>query len=120
MKKVLPYLFLFTYSTFMLKPVMPYIADFMAHILNFQGHMATIHAHHGKYHVHYEIAEAAKNDNTEKSATILKNDTSGNEHIIIAKWRLSPLQQKAFKYFTPLLINIADICLANDFPPPRV
>ena len=120
MKKILPYLLLFTYSMIMLKPVMPYIIDGVAHILNFKDHMATVHAHHGKYHVHTEIAEAAKNDNTEKNTdNILKKTASGNEHVIAKKADSFPIQQSIHKYSAILPVNIAGIYLSSDFPPPK-
>lgn len=119
MKKLLPYLLICLYSTIMLKPVMPYITDGVAHILNFQGHMATVHAHQGKYHVHTEVAEAAKNDNSEKSTNTLKKVTSENEHIIVDKDCVPDSLYKARKYFTALPITAISIYLNNDFPPPR-
>ena len=119
MKKLLPYVLICLYSTMMLKPVMPYISDAVAHILNFQGHMATVHVHHGKYHVHTEVAEAAKNDSSEKGTNTLKKDASEYEHIVVARdCVLHPLYE-ACKYFTALPMTAISIYLNNDFPPPR-
>lgn len=98
---------------------MPYITDAVAHILNFKGHMATVHAHNGKYHVHMEVAEAAKNDNGEKSTNTLKKYGSENEHIGIDKDCVRHSQYEARKYFTALPMTAISIYLNNDFPPPR-
>lgn len=99
---------------------MPYITDGVAHILFFKDHMATVHAHHGKYHVHFEMAETAKNDNTEKSTNnILKKEASGNEHIIAGKFDTFPIQQSMLKYSATVPGDISNIYLSSDFPPPK-
>lgn len=104
----------------MLKPVMPYITDGLNHILNFKDHMATVHAHHGKYHVHIEVAEAAKKMNTEKNTdNILKKETTGNDHNIVKKPDSFPVQQSILKYAATLPVDISDIYLSSDFPPPK-
>ena len=81
--------------------------------------MAAVHAHHGKYHVHTEIAEAAKNENSEKNNTTIKKEASENEYIFADKICVIPLPYTKLKYFTALPMNAVSICLSNDFPPPK-
>ena len=81
--------------------------------------MATVHAHHGKYHVHTEIAEAAKNENSEKNTNTLKKEASENEYIFADKICVILFPYITLKYFTALTMNTVSICLSNDFPPPR-
>ena len=103
----------------MLKPVMPYISDAIAHILFFKDHMATVHAHNGKFHVHLQVSEAAKNDNSDKSANILKKDASDNEHIIAQKSEIDVIKKPIPEYSATVRINFSHIFLPRHFPPPK-
>lgn len=89
MKKLVLYFLLFTYSTVMLKPVIPYVADLTAHLLFFKDHMLTVHAHNGKFHVHKEMAEAEKNDQTNNNTGNSKKEIPIYDHINIVTHKLS-------------------------------
>jgi hypothetical protein len=103
----------------MFKPVVPYISDLVAHLLFFKDHMRTVHAHHGKFHVHGEVAEAAKNDQPAKSTNNGKNDTPGNEHIIIESNEFSA-QQISINFPAPFPFPAKHVSIDHDFPPPRM
>ncbi|CAN5790275.1 hypothetical protein BH11BAC4_BH11BAC4_27550 [soil metagenome] len=118
MKTGILYFFLFTYSTVMLKPVMPYATDFMAHLLFFKDHMATVHAHHGKFHAHASMAEGAKDDQSEKTTNNFKKANLGFDHVIMDSYRL-PVQLTSKKDFYPFTISCATRDLQHDYPPPR-
>lgn len=81
MKKGITYLFLVVYTTVMLKPLVPYVSDFVAHVCWQYEHISTVHYEHGKYHTHYEsLAAAAKQDPLQKSS-LAKNTDTVPEHI---------------------------------------
>jgi hypothetical protein len=120
MKKGLIYLLIFSYSTIMLKPVFPFIADIAAHAFWYSHHMATVHYEHGKYHVHYEIQEAAKNNTPEKNNNATLNEPVSGEHI-------SPFVSYAFyvpftiqQQFTTLSSALVTNSLNSDYPPPKI
>jgi len=118
MRKALLYLFLFSYTTIVFKPLYPSIADIIAHVFWYSKHMATVHYEHGKYHVHYEYAQAAKNKYPEKD-THLSKLAYGSEHLVTTDAYdicLSPvIKNKFFITSSYLLVRH----LNNDFPPPR-
>ena len=118
MKKALLYLVLFSYTTIVLKPVFPTIADTVAHIFWYSAHMATVHVENGKYHVHYELQDAAKKTAPEKDANLSKSESNA-EHLIV---------ENSYKFSSPLIIKtffhspssyLLHTHLNGDFPPPR-
>jgi hypothetical protein len=123
MKKLCLHILLLSYTMMVLKPVLPYVSDFVSHTFFYAHHMATMHYENGKYHVHYETAKEAKEDTSDKSASSsAKKDNSANEHILVAI-----KQQPAFN----AIVNNADYALAttpsllnsivqNNYPPPRL
>ena len=119
MKKGILYLFLFTYSTVMLKPVLPFVTDFFAHILFFKDHMQTVHAHHGKFHAHTAVAEAAKNDQPEKTTNNFKKDNQGNDHLISGYAIMNNLKIPRI-YFHSTSVPVATRNICFDYPPPRI
>ena len=119
MKKAILYLFLFTYSTVMLRPVTPYVRDFVAHLLFFEDHMLTVHSHHGKFHVHAEVTETAKDDLPEKSTNNIKKDHQGHEHIYIEPYDF-PNPQISINFPASFSIHANHAFIDHDFPPPRV
>ena len=119
MKRGILYLFLFTYSTVMFKPVLPYITDFIAHILFFKDHLQTVHAHQGKFHAHTAVAEGAKNDQSGKTTDNFKKDNFGSDHIIISTAK-RPVQNSSNKYTYSLSSYLITREIPYDYPPPRV
>ncbi len=77
MKKALLYLLLFAYTTFVCKPLLPFITDTIAHIFWYSEHVATVHYENGKYHVHLENIDAAKKSQSEKNTPAKYNEPSG-------------------------------------------
>ena len=119
MKKAILYLLLLTYSTNLLKPVLPYITDTAAHIFWYSEHMATVHYENGKYHVHTEALNAAKKTDFPKSTNAGKTETVSSEHVISKfeySFENSPLGDLNFPNLScSLPCNLP----AGDYPPPR-
>lgn len=109
MKQAITYLLLFTYSTIILKPILPYTSDIIAHIFWYSDHVKTVHSHNGKLHVHKEVIAGAKSSNSEKESNIFKKDTSSNEYLTNKTWKPSRFSYLIKKYFwqtSSLLLNI--------------
>ena len=118
MRNALLYLLLFSYSTIVLKPVFPTIADTVAHIFWYSEHMATVHFENGKYHVHLEYQQAAKNTPAGKDAALLKAFPD-SDHII---------NYFSYCFETPVLITGVSLHPSSlflsaipdrNYPPPR-
>lgn len=56
------------YTAAILKPVLPYVADFLAHQFAHEKHMATVHSHNGHEHAHHEAADAASDEDEQNAA----------------------------------------------------
>lgn len=118
MKKTALYILLFAYTTAMLKPMSPYIADTIAHIFYYSQHLATVHYENGKLHVHKEIIANAKKDEPAKEIPSSKKESSANDHIALRqketfhRFQKSPCQ---ISYTPDLLVQIRQA----DSPPPR-
>ena len=82
MKNFLLYLFFFTYTASILKPVVPYISDLIAHSFYYAEHVKTVHFENGKYHLHKEIVKNALDNEAQKAPLTSKKDNKANEHII--------------------------------------
>ncbi len=119
MKMAITYLLLFTYSTIILKPLLPYATDIIAHVFWYKDHMATVHSHNGKFHVHKEVMEAARHNDSEKNSNILKKDNSASDHIV--SMELNIISQKYFnkKYYSLPASHLIFTYLSADFPPPK-
>ena len=120
MKKYLPYLLLFTYLTTLLKPVIPYIMDGFAHILYFDDHMTIVHAHNGNYHVHSEVAEETKKETGQKSTENSTKKAAGFTDAIISGKTDFKRQWLNTLYYIEFTTNIESICLAGNYPPPKL
>jgi hypothetical protein len=57
--KLLAAYILFFYTAAIFKPVLPYVADFVAHLVAHEHHISTVHGAHGHDHAHHEAADAA-------------------------------------------------------------
>ena len=123
MKKLLLSILLMCYTVVMLKPVLPFMADFIGHVFFYTQHMATVHYENGAYHVHYETAKDVKEEKSDKStSSAAKKDNSSNEYIITAT-----KQQPAFiatlkdaSYALTATPSLASSIAQNNYPPPRL
>ena len=104
----------------MFKPVLPYVTDNISHLLFFNDHINTVHKHQGKYHVHTEVAEAAKNDQQEKSTNSLNKETAGNEYIVFETTAISSIPLTPIDYFSFNSMFGNSGPLNHDYPPPRI
>ena len=120
MKKAILYLLLLTYSTNLLKPVLPYVADTFSHIFWYSKHMATVHNENGNYHVHMEAIKAAKKTDGPNSANPGKTETAFSEHIITNNiYSFHPVEfitphYQIVSFLLPTRLS------SGDYPPPRV
>ncbi|GAB2809852.1 hypothetical protein GCM10027043_06420 [Ferruginibacter profundus] len=107
-----------------LKPVLPYVSDFVSHTFFYAHHMATMHYENGKYHVHYETARASKDDSSDKpaSSSFLKKDTTVNEHIVtVVKQQQSfMIALKDIDYPLAATASLVSCIVQNNYPPPRL
>lgn len=119
MKKGILYILLFTYSTMMFKPLLPYITDVVAHTLFYQSHMATVHFENGKFHVHKEIINETKKEQQAGNTQQLKKDNQPNDHINIT-FAIVPLPgQFPQKYVMRYSIPCPQAWFPVYTPPPR-
>jgi hypothetical protein len=119
MKKAILYLLLFTYSTIMLKPAMPYVSDAVAHILWYNEHMATVHFEHGKYHAHKESIEASKKETPGSNEETGKKITTASEHCFaqsINDFFVPPVAKTTYFNYHSLL---AGTKAWSESPPPK-
>jgi hypothetical protein len=118
MKKAALYILLFAYSTAMLKPVSPYIADAIAHLFYYTQHMETVHYQNGKFHVHREILDNAKKDEPAKENPSSKKDNAASDHIILQqKITFHCFQVRSYSIFSST--GLPDQSRQADYPPPR-
>ncbi len=118
MRKLPLYLFLFTYTTVMFKPVMPYFTDAISHVLFFKDHMLTVHAHNGKFHVHAEVAEAAKEDPSSKSTDAIKKNFLSDEYLFTEIY-IFPIVRASMARPVQLTYFSKQAFINHHFPPPR-
>ncbi|MEO8771667.1 MAG: hypothetical protein ABI402_16345 [Ferruginibacter sp.] len=120
MKKGIVYILLLSYSTLMLKPVLPYISDSIAHIFWYSKHMATVHYIDGKFHVHKAVMEEEKRNGADKNPFTEKKDQSQYEYLITL---IKPLIFKGIivnNYFAKPSTPLFTAYLKKDYPPPRL
>lgn len=122
MKRLLLYILLSCYTITIVKPVLPYISDFISHVFFYTQHMATVHYENGNYHVHYETAKAVKEESDNKGPLpSSKKDNSTNEHLLTA---IHPFafnsEIKAAEYAIKADPSIIAGTAQNNYPPPRV
>lgn len=119
MNKLLLYLLLFSYTTVIVKPVLPTISDTIAHIFWYSQHMATVHYEHGQYHVHIEYADAAKKGYPEKNNT-QKEDDSVNFHLSSEYSHTFAAYFFAENRFILYSSALADMYISSNYPPPKI
>ena len=75
----------------MLKPVLPYVSDFIGHVFFYTQHMAMVHVVNGKMHIHKEITDYAKKEASQKQLPSSKKENSANDHISLQQKEHTPL-----------------------------
>ncbi len=120
MKKAILYLLLVSYTTIILKPVLPFISDAVAHIFWYSEHIATVHIENGKYHVHDESLAVSKKMDTQKSVPVSKTEKAFSEHFMNTPRFVFSYQPLLHLHFSNLSCNLAHTWLANSYPPPKV
>lgn len=119
MKKAFLYLFLFSYSIVVCKPVMPSIADTIAHIFWYSEHIAKVHYENGKYHVHLEYQQAAKDHSPEKESSLPKSESLTEHLLSFADYSFNTPSCSSPDFFIAS-VSIDSVQLDNDFPPPKL
>jgi hypothetical protein len=121
MKKIILHIVLLSYAVVLIKPVLPYVSDFIQHTFFYASHMATVHYENGKYHVHYQTAKEAAEEKQDKSnLPTQKKQTTTTEDVVITDKQVLP-----FIAAVNLSYNItAAPCTSNgvsnlNYPPPR-
>lgn len=121
MKKLLLYIVLFSYTTVMVKPALPYVSDFIGHMLFYKQHMATVHFENGKYHLHKEVVKNIKEENSNKnSLPEKKKNSSTYEYVSTVNKSLLPVASLSSSQYAvhPQQDNISPY-LAYNYPPPK-
>jgi len=119
MKKALSYLLLVSYLVVLVKPVLPYVSDFMAHAFWKYKHIATVHKEDGKTHIHFELKQAAKEDGNNKNAPVSKTETQVSPHIIAIVGYNFGLADMAYNHFPLNVFYVPSLALACNYPPPK-
>ncbi|HZE82902.1 MAG TPA: hypothetical protein VE035_01275 [Puia sp.] len=119
MKKALLYLLMFSYSTMLIRPVMPSVLDLIAHTFWYSQHMATVHFENGKYHVHYEYMAESRKNFPEKS-TAVRTDSPASDHLVSrTTYNFSISLPVIKKERTRESFSLPSCFLASDYPPPK-
>lgn len=113
---------LLSYAVVLIKPVLPYVSDFINHAFFYAKHMATVHYENGQYHVHYQTAKDAREEKQDKSnLPSSKKDNTSTEHI------LTNTNQTDFsltiinaQYHTSATQAVVSGILNVHYPPPRI
>lgn len=122
MKKLLLHILLLSYTVVLLKPVLPYVNDFIGHVFFYAHHMATVHYENGKYHVHYETAKNAREEKSDKTPfSSSKKDNGSNEYILTsAKQPVFCITIIDTRYHITTTPEIVSGTFQINYPPPRV
>ena len=120
MRTAILYLFLITYATNLLRPVLPYVSDAAAHIFWYSKHVSTVHYENGKYHVHVESFNAAKKTDIPKSTYPGKSVTCLEEHVIGNDDCTLLLWPSCLKHYPGPGLGYTEFFAAGDYPPPRI
>jgi hypothetical protein len=105
----------------MVKPVLPFVADFIGHAFFKAHHMATVHIENGKLHVHKEVIKNVKEETSDKNTSTHKKDTQQNEHIVvntITNFCSTIINERMYN-----LMCTPDVPTGNhqcNYPPPRI
>lgn len=119
MKKLILYIVLLSYTVVMLKPVLPYVSDFIGHVFFYAQHMATVHVENGKMHIHKEIVDNAKKAASQKELPSSQKDNSTNDHIILQQKESIPNPDLKKIHQIPSTSALLYNFLTGEYPPPR-
>lgn len=103
----------------MLKPVLPYVSDFVNHVFFYTQHMATVHNENGKYHVHKEIVDNKKKAASQKELPSSKKENSANDHISFQQKESTVVSLLNRVFQIPVSAALQHNYLPGDYPPPR-
>ena len=121
MKKAVLYILLFSYTSLLLQPLLPYIADATAHAFWYSQHMATVHYQNGKYHVHKESVSMAKKSNSENTnSSGQKKSLNENDHLVYSLTGAAPTLLKLRNHCLLTYTSPHDGHLQTNYPPPKV
>ena len=102
MNKVILYLLLFSYTTTLLKPVLPAMTDAVAHIFWYSRHAATVHVEKGKMHLHFETMRAVDKKENDKNNPTEKTGLFNGEHFPVSalyNFTISVTQEKKYSLY---------------------
>lgn len=120
MKKIITYLLLFSYTTSVMMPVLPFAKDLIAHTFWMVEHVSTVHLENGKYHTHFESLSLVKKTDPEKTNDISKAPTFAADHIIVINQTFdfhSPTISK--NNYSSLVFYLPYNYFISDVPPPK-
>ncbi len=120
MKKIITYLLLFSYTTSVVMPILPFAKDLIAHTFWAYEHISTVHLENGKYHTHFESLSLAKKADPEKTNDVAKAPTFAAEHIIVTNQTFdfhSPITP--IKNYSQLVFYLPYTYFISDVPPPK-
>ncbi len=120
MKKGILYILIVSYSTLMLKPVLPYVSDAFAHAFWYSQHMATVHYVNGKFHLHKEVMEETKKNTNDANPLSLKKEQSQQEHLVTEIKIPQPTLLIMKEYFSEYSLSLFPSHTEKNYPPPRV
>lgn len=103
----------------MLKPLLPYVGDFVNHVFFYAQHMSTVHMENGKMHIHKEIVDNAKKQASQKELPSSKKDNSANDHISFPQKETTTLSVLNRIFQIPVSAALQHNYLSGDYPPPR-
>jgi len=113
-------LVLLSYTLFVFNPIMPIFADIVAHMFWEKEHLMTVHKFHGKSHVHFDLLNASKQADKDKSSGNFKNSSEDYVHLIYnTVYNFSSTYVVTNSYYLPV-ISYPTSHLDIDYPPPRL
>lgn len=120
MKKIITYLLLFSYTTSVVMPILPFAKDLIAHTFWMIEHVSSVHFENGKYHTHFESLSLTKKADPEKTNEVAKATIFAAEHIIVTNTTYdfrSPIT--TVNNYSQLVFYLPNIYFISDVPPPK-
>jgi hypothetical protein len=120
MNKNILYILLFSYTSMLCKPILPYVVDTLEHILLYDQHIATVHVENGKMHVHKEAVDAGADLKDDQPSTSVKKSYSSWDHLppVFTNCYIPTFIEIALNQYLP--ISSYPIFSFSDYPPPRL
>ncbi len=103
----------------MLKPVLPYVSDFVNHVFFYTQHMATVHIEDGKMHVHKEIVDNTKKAASQKEIPAAKKENTTTDYISFQQKESITISILNRVFQIPVSTALQLNYLPGDYPPPR-